>query len=213
MRRRSPKAYRARAIARFDPNRVQGLVHCSPHEFNDLMEELLYLKAKLRSTARHMKFKDKLFLVFIWIMHYPAYSLLSHIFGVSQRTVSTLITVLLPLLVEFFVSFIPETLEDDARCSVLSNFIVAIVDSTIHPTRKPSSGQHLYWNGHYKTHGILTHLLIDFNGYIISATTNIKGDPHDGNAAHFLDPFVKILGQRFALSDPGFNGADWAVLS
>ncbi len=157
MRRRSPKAYRARAIARFDPNRVQGLVHCSPHEFNDLMEELLYLKAKLRSTARHMKFKDKLFLVFIWIMHYPAYSLLSHIFGVSQRTVSTLITFLLPL-VEFFISFIPETLEDDARCSVLSNFIVAIVDSTIHPTRKPSSGQHLYWNGHYKTHGILTHL-------------------------------------------------------
>jgi hypothetical protein len=153
-----------------------------------------------------------------------------HIFGISACTVSRLISTLLPLLTEYFLRYIPDKL-DQYTCSQLSNNIIAILDSTIHPTRKPASQQHQYWNGHYKTHGILSHLLVDFTGRISSVITNVKGHSHDNNAAQYFNQFSNILGtvcwpettacanrsflcptgNKFALADPGYNGVDYVV--
>jgi hypothetical protein len=143
-------------------------------------------------------------------MQYPRYAVLGELFGISIRTVSVLITAALPLLANHFLSYIPENIDSDTT-SHLSNNIIAIVDPTIHPTRKPASKQHLWWNGHYKTHGVLTHLLLDFDGFIASITTNVKGHSHDSNASQYNTPFQLILGKKFALGDPGFQGLSWVV--
>jgi hypothetical protein len=71
---------------------------------------------------------------------------------------------------------------------------VVIIDGTLHATRKPAHRQHLAYSGHYKMHGMLTHLLIDFDGFIISLETNILGSVHDLHAAMHNYHFPKILG-------------------
>jgi hypothetical protein len=54
-------------------------------------------------------------------------------------------------------------------------------------------------------HGILMHLLIDFESNIIAFETNIKGFVHDSNAAtHLLSLILGPL--NYALADPGYAG-------
>ncbi len=77
--------------------------------------------------------------------------------------------------------------------SHISNRIVAVIDSTIHPITKPSSKEHKWWNGYYSTHGILTQLLIDFDGFIVCVATNLKGHIHDMNIALYMKEFKDIL--------------------
>jgi hypothetical protein len=88
---------------------------------------------------------------------------------------------------------------------------VAILDSTIHPTVRPGGAQRKFYNGHYKMHGILTHLLVDFEEFIISVITNVKGHSHDSNVASCHPAFKQVLGTKFALGDPGFQGVDYVV--
>lgn len=61
-------------------------------------------------------------------------------------------------------------------------------------------------------HGILTHLLIDFEGNIIAFETNVKGSVHDSNVATRNIHFPLILGPgRYALADPGYAGVPYVV--
>lgn len=54
--------------------------------------------------------------------------------------------------------------------------------------------------------GILTHLLIDYQGYIVAFQTNIHGRNHDAVIGTYNKLFKRILGKKFALTDPGFEG-------
>jgi len=48
-------------------------------------------------------------------------------------------------LVEYFIKYIPNNV-GSMKTSILSSKIVAIIDSTIHATKKPSKNQHLHYN-------------------------------------------------------------------
>jgi hypothetical protein len=114
-------------------------------------------------------------------------------------------------LVSFFVQFIPNQIYSSEH-SKLSNRIIAIINATIHSIRKPPHLQHLHYSRHYKMHGMLTHLLIDFEGNIIALETNVLGSIHDTNAASHNFHFPKILGANFyALGDPGYAGVPYVV--
>jgi hypothetical protein len=133
-------------------------------------------------------------------------------FGTSPTVISKLIDRALPLLAENFKHFIPDKLEDEVPTSTLSKKIVAVVDSTIHATRRPARDQHVHYNTHYQRHGVLTHLLVDYDGNIVSVQTNVAGRIPDANAARNNATFLSILGQnRFALGDPGYAGVPWVV--
>eukprot|EP01121_Diplochlamys_sp_Union-15-3_P015606 TRINITY_DN5200_c0_g1_i4.p1 TRINITY_DN5200_c0_g1~~TRINITY_DN5200_c0_g1_i4.p1 ORF type:complete len:169 (+),score=13.50 TRINITY_DN5200_c0_g1_i4:324-830(+) len=95
--------------------------------------------------------------------------------------------------------------------TLISNHIVAVVDSTIHPTSKPRNEQSRKFNGHYKAHGMMTHLLISLDGSITAVMTNIDGSMSDATAAHYNTCFKEILGNRFALGDPGYNGVPYVI--
>jgi len=69
----------------------------------------------------------------------------------------------------------------------------------------------MFYSGHYKTHGILTHLLIDYDSWIISVDTTIPGSVHDANYSNLYHPFSHVLGTDLALADPGFQGVDHCV--
>jgi hypothetical protein len=193
-----------------DDAQIKGLVHVSAEEFRELLRDLEVYRQSLAHTATTMFFEDKILLVFMWMMKYSSYAELSTQFGISSYTVSKLIDVTLPLLVEFFVAYIPEEV-DCSTASHLSNHIIAIIDATIHPTQKPAGKQRLFWNGHYKTHGLLTYLLIDYEGYIVSVMTNVLGHTSDTNATLYNQHFRQILKGKFALGDPGLHGVDYIV--
>jgi hypothetical protein len=150
------------------------------------------------SVAQSMTFEDKVLMVFIWITQYPRYFVLATTFGVSISVVSRAITETLPLLVGFFSQYIPNKVESDP-VSHLSNRIIKVVGSTIHPTLKPSSQQHKWYNGHYRTHGILTQLLVDFDGSSVMLASNLKGHSHGANIATYITEFKKVLGSNLAL--------------
>jgi hypothetical protein len=117
----------------------------------------------------------------------------------------------LDVLVGFFAQYIPNALESD-YCSTLSPKIVAVIDATIHAIRKPPHLQHLHYSGHYKMHGMLTHLLIDYEGNIVAFETNVLGSVHDANASLNNRLFPKILGpDTYALGDPGYAGVPYVV--
>src|SRR5690606_27709622 len=81
-----------------------------------------------------------------------------------------------------------------------------IIDNTIHRTTKPIMNQKDDYNGHYIMHERQTQLLIDFQGYVISFLTNIKGKYHDSLSSIYNKTFMKNVGDKYILGDPGFNG-------
>jgi hypothetical protein len=61
-------------------------------------------------------------------------------------------------------------------------------------------------------HGMLTHLLIDYEGNIVAFETNMLGSVHDANTSLNNCLFPKILGpDTYALGDPGYTGVPYVV--
>ena len=139
-------------------------------EFEQLLEELEYLRFLCAHIGTKLMFENIILLVFIWLVKYCDYSVLETLFGTSKAVVGNLIDFLLPELAAFFLGFIADEIRS-LTSSVLSKRIIAVIDSTIHATQKPRKSQHLHYNDHYKRHGMMTTLLVDFDGFIISVST------------------------------------------
>src|ERR1051326_4309865 len=131
-------------------------------------------------------------------------------FGVSSTTVHFLIGATLPYLVEYFVKFIPNRVASNAT-SKMSHRIVAVIDSTLHATKKSARHQHLDYSEHYMRHGMLTTLLVNFDGYISAFVTGTKARQHDSMACYFFPLFPKVLGSNYALGDPGYAGVPYVI--
>lgn len=149
--------------------------------------------------------RNKILMTLQWIHHYPDYASLSLTYGISPASVSRVIRHMMPILAEFFRQFVTNKLFDNSTTSRMSNQIVAVVDATIHKSQKPSVSQAEEFNGHYKMHGVLTHILCDYDGYIIAFVTNVSGRIHDSQIGSTVDTFKKILKNKFSLGDPGFS--------
>jgi hypothetical protein len=180
------------------------------NEFEEMIENLRNFEAEIDSVATKLTFENKILLVFLWIVKYVDYSVLSFLFGTTKSVVSMLIDCLLPRLASHFISYISNEVQSNTTSSLSTN-IVAVIDSTIHATRKPSLNQHLSYSDHYKRHGMMTTLLVDFDGYIICLNTGGKARMHDSMSSVFMHNFRRILGRRYALGDPGYAGVDYVV--
>jgi hypothetical protein len=163
-----------------------------------------------RNIGVLLTFEDKILMVFLWLVKYPDLSELAILFGTSKTVVGRIVDNWLDVLCRFFSKFVPNEFFG-SESSSLSSRIIGIVDSTIHAIRKPAKYQHLSYSGHYKTHGMLTHLLIDWEGYIIAYLTNVPGSLHDSFVASKNELFRSVLDGEFALGDPGFAGVDYVV--
>jgi len=175
---------------------------------SDLRDERMDLT--LANIAVKFTFENKVLLLIIWVVKYPDFYLLAGLFGTSKSVVSRLLDVSLPLVAHHFLKYITNQIDSNSTSSLADN-IVAIIDSTLHARNKPSVNQHLSYSKHYKRHGIVTTLLVDFDGYIVSVNTGGKPILHDSMAATFMDNFRTILGDNFALGDPGYAGVDYVV--
>ncbi len=190
----------------------QSLTRMYISEFTSMVSDLRYINTiQLQKQATYLTFENKIFLFFLWIVKYPEYSVLSTLFGVSKSVVGSLIDFILPLIAAHFLSYIPDEIVTSSTSS-LSRKICAVIDSTIHATNKPSKNQHLSYNEHYKRHGMMTTLLVDFDGYIISVSTNGVARLHDSMSSMFMPYFRAIIGKKnYALGDPGYAGVDNVV--
>jgi hypothetical protein len=155
--------------------------------------------------------RNQILMTLTRIHQYQDYSVLSRMFGTSASTVSKVIGVCLPLLAEFLRGQVPNKFAEHPKTSSLSNQIIGIVDGTIHRTVRPSYDQSEMWNGHYKMHGIMSHILCDYTGFIIAFLTNVKGKHHDSLVSTYSTDFRRILGRKYVLGDPGYSGVSHVV--
>jgi len=125
--------------------------------------------------------------------------------------VSYILKEILPLLSELFKTFIPNKLTGNAH-SRLSKKVKFIIDNTIHRCRRPMSNQSLLYNGHYKTHGWLSQIIVDYDGLIIAYKTMIPGKVHDSLSATYNKLFKSIVKNNLALGDPGFQGVGYVMV-
>jgi len=196
---------------RNDDESFQRLTRMYISEFEDLSNDLLYLRNRFSTKAVNLTFENKVLLFFIWLVKYVDYSVLSTLFGVSKAVIGVLIEDMLPLISSHFLNEIPDEVITDTTSS-LSSKIIGVIDSTIHATQKPSKNQHLYYSDHYKRHGMMTTLLVDFDGFIISVSTGGMARLHDSMSSNFMPDFRRIVGAKhFALGDPGYAGVDYVV--
>src|SRR3990167_11418556 len=128
-----------------------------------------------------------------WIFQYPNYSLIEGIFGIEKSTINKLLDLGLPIISDFWRKFIPNKIENDMQPSSMSNLIIGVIDGTIHPISRPSVDQHLYYSGHYQTHGILSHFFVDFTGIVIAFLMNIVGRTNDSLVQTFNTFFHSLL--------------------
>jgi hypothetical protein len=165
-----------------------------------------------RHIGINLTFADKVLMLFVWLVKYPSYGKLSELFGTTLTVVSTIITHYHHHFVVYFKRYIPNKFQKHCSTSVLSNNIVAIIDSTIHAIQKPARCQHLHYNSNYQRHSMLTHLLVDFDNLIVAVETNVKGRIHDANAAQNNFHFQQILQNKFALGDPGYARVFYVIV-
>lgn len=74
------------------------------------------------------------------------------------------------------------------------------------------SNQSLLYNGHYKTHGWLSQIIVDYDGLIIAYKTMIPGKVHDSLSATYNKLFKSIVKNNLALGDPGFQGVGYVMV-
>jgi len=188
----------------------ESLTRMKKDEFVFLVDEMKHQINSFAQVAQKMTFENKLLLILLWIVKYPEYASLSVMFGVSKSVISVLLNVGLPLFVDYFSQFVKNEIESDSTSS-LSHRIVAVIDSTIHTTKKPSKNQHLSFSNHYNRHGMMTNLLVNFDGYIVAFVTGGAARMNDSMASYFFPTFVRALGSKYCLGDPGYQGVPYVV--
>jgi len=192
-----------------DPIQYEKHIFISGEEFHRLFE---VLKPPLESIyfGSRLSLQNILLMGLLFIIQYRGGKTLALLFNCSEAMVSKLISKVLPCIAGNLAFAIPNRLSATSH-STLHPHIRAIIDNTIHKTRKPSSKQYLDYNGHYKVHGRLTQVLIDFDGNIIHIFTMIPGSVNDTLAAVYSEGAKQILGYDRALGDCAFSSIYYAV--
>jgi hypothetical protein len=178
----------------------------SVDELREVIESNRIQVEELMRTSKVscMDYQNRILLVLLWIIQYVKYSVYSSTFGVSEFIVSTVIKETLPILVAYFMQYIPNECIS-TKHSVLSHRIRYIIDGTVHFIRRPSVHQHKYYNGHWEHHLITTELLIDYDGYIVTFSTNYPGHLLDASCCRNNALFKHVVGRDFAISDTGYS--------
>jgi hypothetical protein len=194
-------------------NKYKSVIHLTESEFLTIVYELkeYWPKIDLKTPNTRLGFKNQVLLLFIWIVNYPHLHTLAALFGISSTVTSQIISHILPYLTKYFLKYIPEQRVSEKSSSIHPD-IKYIIDSTITMIRKPTISQKKFYNGHYHCHGIITHVLIDFEGWILSVCTGIPGSVHDARVAQEIEPFKHIVNDsELVLGDPGYNGVDYII--
>ncbi len=193
----------------YDMDKFEKILHITKDEFDFILEQI-EKKDFHRSSLLSMSVANKVLLSLHFVIQYTGANNLACLFNVSDYYVSKVLDEVFPYLVEFFVQFVPNKKIHETR-SRLHSKLKFIIDGTLHKKQKLPGNVDEDYNGHYKMHGKLTQILLDYDGYVISFMTNIKGRIHDSMAALYNKDFKRIVGNNFALGDPGFAGVDYVI--
>lgn len=163
-------------------------------------------------AAGTINIENRLFLTLRWIREYNTFSLYAMEMGSSTFVIATIITEMIPFILEFMIRFIPNRRINDSH-SIMNRHIGFIIDGTLSKIYKPKYQQHLYYNSVKCIHAINSLLLIDFEGFIVAVATGVPGSIHDCLYARNVELFRQICRDSncFALGDPGFQGAPFVV--
>lgn len=115
---------------------------------------------------------NRVLLVLIWLRTYPIYFVLATYFSISTTTVFEEVYHIVPILFLNYQRFVswPNLVQWARFVNTWHRFpnIVAIIDGTIHPIRRPTGAlQREFYRGDKKRHFMSSQILIDPNGMIV----------------------------------------------
>lgn len=192
------------------PRLFQVHLHPTEDEFLSIFHAMKKYERVLQNSPLIISYANKILMGLLFVIEYPRDKVLAAWFGVSQCYVSNVLDEVLPLLVEYFSSYVVNKRQSSSS-SRLSAKILYIIDCTIHKTKRPQINQSEHYNGHYHMHGRLSQVLVDFDGYVVAYKTMIPGRCNDSMIAMYNTEFRRIIGKNFALGDPSFQGSGYIV--
>ncbi|KAL0481378.1 hypothetical protein AKO1_012708 [Acrasis kona] len=194
------------------PSLFQKNTHLSQVQFDLIVEDIgdqrEYVLKKTNILC--LSYEDMVLLTLIWLVKYESYSSLSLMFGVSEYVISITINTMTEVLCAYFMRYIPNKQSSTTQSS-LSSHILFVLDGTIHMRLRPQKSQHFWYNTHYEMHGMVTQLLVDFDGYIAAFETGFPGSMHDSTQANHSHTIRSAIGMNFALTDSAYSGLDFCV--
>ena len=175
-------------------------------EFRVLLLSLQHMREPLAGQATTLRFEDKILLIFHWLVQYVDYKVLAQRFGTTTPVITALFTAALPLLVGHFTRAIPNRLANDStrQASALSDQIVAVITQAQH-SRKKDGDNDVF------PHGMSTHMLVDYDGYIASFVTAVSQRVYVHEVTDRFDSFNALLGERYVIGDRAYSGAPRVV--
>jgi len=211
IRRKRRKLGHVDVVGRFenDPIQYEKQLFISAEEFDRLFEMLRGPLEKINFRTR-LSLQNILLMGLLFMIQYRGGKTLALLFNCSEAMVSKVICNVLPCLAGCLASAIPNRLSATSHSS-LHPHIRAIIDNTIHKTRKPMSKQYLDYNGHYKMHGRLTQVVIDFDGNVLHIWTMLPGSVNDALVAVYNEGAKQVLGNDVALGDCAFSSISYAA--
>ena len=192
-------------------DKFSAILHITKDEFDIILLGITEITETIQcQTSLAMPIANKVLMALHFVVQYTGGNNLATLFNCSDYYVSKVLDEMFPPMVEYFSQFIPNKKIYETRSSLHAS-IKYIIDGTLHKTQRQNGEQDDNYNGHYRMHGKLTQILLDFEGYVVAFKTNIKGRTHDALAAIYSDNFKKIVGKHLVLGDPGYHGVGYVV--
>jgi hypothetical protein len=184
------------------PKVFKHLTGLAVTEFDDLVQDVLptlgqaeqrRLSQRPRQRAlgagRHFELsgRDQVLLTVVWLRQYPIHEVLAYLFGVSDSTVSRVISRVLPLLEQAGrdTMRLPDPGKKHRRTleALLADLpeVVVIIDSFEQRVQRPRDRQaaDALYSGKKKQHTLKSQLAVDEEGYIVDVAESVRGPTAD----------------------------------
>ena len=161
-------------------------------------------RPRQRTCRTLLSVENRILVVFIWLWRYQTSSELSTLFLVSPTVIERNITLLTPLLRQYFSNYVrwPSLEEWEGMLGQWENFrdCVGVIDGTLHKIYRPiTDPQERFYSGHAKYHCFSTQVVVDNTGNIVFVQCGFYGHLNDAGQWHHIVP---PIGQGMPLCLP-----------
>lgn len=168
-----------------------------------------------RTRRTLLSVENRILIIFIWLWRYQTSSELSALFLVSPTVIERNITLLTPLLRQYFSNYVnwPSLEEWEGKVGQWENFreCVGVIDGTLHEIYRPiTDPQERYYSGHVKYHCFSTQIVADNTGNIVFVQCGFYGHQNDaGQWLHIVPPIgqgmpLPLPENSYLLADKGY---------
>lgn len=210
------------------PQAFRSLTGLSIEEFNALYAEVAdkieaYDESRLNQRERKRGIgagsqykqdaRNRLLMTMIWLRIYPTYEVLGFLFDLDKSNISRNLQGILAVLRRELgdqIQWPDQSQRKRKLATFMQDFpdVVAIVDATEQPTRRPQEEQtqKTYYSGKKKRHTLKTQIVVAPDGELIDISETVPGSCHDKKLYDESGVGDQLDDEEAMMGDSGFQG-------